>query len=111
MAKETVRKNLVDAINELTKLLEVCKDPNERFELRIKIRELFQRLDRVIVATLDSETPEFSEAVESLKALTKKAKEARAHLDKVADTINAAGEAINKVEKLVKNIAGVLAIL
>ncbi len=35
----------------------------------IKIRELFQRLDRVIVATLDSGTPECNEAITSLKAL------------------------------------------
>ena len=111
MSNETIRGNLVNAINEMTRLLEVCNDENEKFELRIKIRELFQRLDRVIVATLDSGTPEFAEAVESLKSLTAKAIEAKNDLEKVADTINKASEAIGKVEKLVKNVVGVLAIL
>lgn len=108
---ETIRVNLVNAINEMNKLLEVCNDENQKFEIRIKIRELFQRLDRVIVATLDSGTPEFAEAIESLKSLTAKAIEAKQSLDKVAETINKAAEAIGKVEKLVKNVVGVLAIL
>lgn len=111
MSNETIRENLVNAINEMTRLLEVCNDENEKFELRIKIRELFQRLDRVIVATLDSGTPDFAEAVESLKSLTAKAIEAKSDLEKVTETINKAAEAIGKVEKLVKNVVGVLAIL
>lgn len=110
MSKETIRKNLVDSINEMTHLLEVCQDSNQQFELRIKIRELFQRLDRVIVATLDSSTQEFTDAIDALKALTKKAKRAKNDLGKVAETINKAAEAVEKVEKLVKNIVGVLAI-
>lgn len=111
MSEETVRKNLVDSINEMTRLLEICEDSNQRFELRIKIRELFQRLDRVIVATLDSSTHEFKDAISALQKLTKKAKEAREDLDKVADAINKAADALGKVEKLVKNVAGVMAIL
>lgn len=111
MSDETIRKNLVDSINEMTRLLEVCQDSNQQFELRIKIRELFQRLDRVIVATLDSSSQEFKDAIDALQALTKKATEAKDDLNKVAETINKAAEAVGKVEKLVKNVAGVLAIL
>lgn len=111
MSNETIRVNLVNAINEMSKLLEVCNDENQKFELRIKIRELFQRLDRVIVATLDTGTPEFDEAIKSLKALTKKAVEAKKDVNKIAETINRAAEAIGKVEKLVKNVVGILAIL
>ncbi len=111
MSNETIRGNLVDAINEMTRLLEVCNDDNQKFDLRIKIRELFQRLDRVIVATLVSGTPEFEEAIESLKSLVAKANEAKQDLEKVNETINKATEAIGKVEKLVKNVVGVLPIL
>ncbi len=111
MSDETIRKNLVDSINEMTRLLEVCEDSNQKFELRIKIRELFQRLDRVIVAILDSSTQEFKEAIDALQALTKKATEAKSDLDKVAEAINKAAEAVLKVEKLVVNIVGILAIL
>jgi uncharacterized protein (UPF0147 family) len=109
--EQTIRGNLVDAINELSKLLEVCEDPNQCFEIRIKIRELFQRLDRVIVASLDRTTPEFDEAITALQTLTKAAVEARTKLEKVASVITKAATAVAKVEKLVKNVVGVLAIL
>jgi len=111
MSTQTIRGNLVDAINELNKLLEVCTDENQCFEIRIKIRELFQRLDRVIIATLDSSTVEFDDAIKSLQDLTKEAKTAKTKLDKVAEVINKAAIAVGKVEKLVKNVAGVLPIL
>lgn len=108
MANETVRVNLVNAINELTRLLEVCPDTNQQFEIRVRIRELFQRLDRVIVATLDSGTKEFDDAIASLKVLTESAIKAKTDLDQIAVTINNAAEAIQKVEKLVKNVSRVL---
>ena len=111
MSNETIRKNLIDAINEMTQLLEVCNDTDEKFKIRIKIRELFHELDKVIVATLDSGTVEFNEALKSLKELTREAKEAHDDLEKVAKTINKAAEAIGKVEKLVKGIVGVIAVL
>ena len=111
MSNETIRNGLVDAINEMTQLLEVCEDSNQEFDLRIKIRELFQKLDRVIVTMLDSETIEFIEALKSLKELTKKAKEAKKDLEKVTETIKKAAEAVGKVEKLVKDVSGILAIL
>ena len=111
MSDETIRKNLIDAINEMTRLLEACNDPDEKFKIRIKIRELFHELDKVIVATLDSGTDEFNEALKSLKELTKKANEARDDLEKVAEVINKAAEAVGKVEKTVKGVVGVLAIL
>lgn len=111
MSNETIRGNLVDAINELNKLLEVCNNENQKFEIRIKIRELYQRLDRAIVATLDATSTEFAEAITALKLLTGKAIEAKNDIDKVAEVIDNAAEAIGKVEKLVKNVAGVLAIL
>lgn len=111
MSNETVRGNLVDSINEMTKVLDLCQDSNECFEIKLKIRKLFQLLDRVIIATLDSTTDEFDQAIKSLQSLTLTAKAAQVDLDKVADMIKKSATAIGKVEKLVVNVAGVLAIL
>ncbi|EPJ43582.1 MAG: hypothetical protein OFPII_40740 [Osedax symbiont Rs1] len=108
MSNDTIRKHLIDAINEMSKLLELSTDSNQKFELRIKIRELFHRLDRVIIASLNPATAEFNDAIESLKELTNQAKEAQVNLGKTIGIINKATKAIQKVEKLVKNIAGVM---
>lgn len=108
---DTIRTQLVDAINTLNHLLEVCDNVNDRFEIRLKIRELFHRLDRVIIASLDPKTTEFDDALMSLKALSTQAKTSKKNLDKVAITIAKAADAINKVEKLVKNVSGVLPII
>ncbi len=111
MSNDTIRKHLIDAINEMSKLLELSTDSNQKFELRIKIRELFHRLDRVIIASLNPATAEFNDAIESLKELTNQAKEAQVNLGKTIGIINKATKAIQKVEKLVKNIAGVMVIV
>ncbi|GEM_PF-3063824 len=111
MTNETIRRHLVDAIQELTRLLEVCEESNQRFAIRIKIRELFHKLDRVIIASLNAQSPQFAEAITALKALTKEAKKARTNLNRVASTLKKATKALGKVEKLIKGVAGVLAIL
>ena len=111
MSDNTIRGNIVDAINEMTKLLDICEDENQCFEIRIKIKELFQRLDRVIVASLDSTTPDFDDAIKALQSLTKQATDAKASLDKVAAVINKAAIAIGKVEKLVSNVTGAIKFL
>jgi ABC-type transporter Mla subunit MlaD len=105
MSNEIIRKNLVDAINEMSRLLEVCEDEDQLFEIRMKIRELSLKLDRVIVAILNSETPEFKEALASLKTLTNEAREAKNDLKKTASAINKAAEALGKVEKLLKGVS------
>ena len=107
MSNKTIRKNLIDAINEMTQLLEACNDADQKFKIRIKISELFHELDKVIAATLDSETDEFNEALKSLKELTKEANKARGDLEKIEKIINKATEAIEKVEKLVKGVVGI----
>ena len=110
---DTVRGNLIDAINELSKLLDVTQDPNEQFEIRIKLRELYQRLDRVVVADLSSVTTtvKFRAAIDALKALTEAAKEAQRDVAKVSKAIRKAASAVGKVEKLVSNVAGTLPLI
>ena len=111
MSDETIRKSLVDAINEMTRLLEVCVDSNQEFALKIKIRELFQKLDRVIVTALNADTVEFEDALSALQALSIQAKEAKDDLEKVAKTLQKASDAVTKVEKLVIGVVGILAII
>jgi len=111
MSNKTIRAGLIDALNQLMRLADGCSDPNQAFELNIKIRELFQKLDRVIVARLESNTPEFEQALVSLDELTKQATVALDDASKVAATIAKAAEAVGKIEKLVVGVAGILAIL
>jgi len=111
MLNQTIRGSLVDAIDAMTRLLAVCEDPNQAFELRIKIRELFQKLDRVIVTSLDSGSEAFEQALIELEQLTTTAIAAKEDLAQVTATLEQATRALTKVEKLVKGVIGVLAIL
>ena len=111
MATRTVRSSLIDAINEMTQLLENTEDANQQFEVRLKIRELYHRLDRVIITSLVPGSNDFKQALDALAELTKQAKTAKKDLDKIPDTIKSATKAIKKVEKLVKGVSGVLKIL
>ena len=111
MATRTVRSSLIDAINEMTQLLENTEDANQQFEVRLKIRELYHRLDRVIITSLVPGSNDFKQALDALTELTKQAKTAKKDLDKIPDTIKSATKAIKKVEKLVKGVSGVLKIL
>ena len=111
MSNETIRQGLVDAINEIARLLEHCDDPNLAFELKIKKMELFHELDLVIVTTLTAGTADFNHALASLTELTAAAKAAKDDVNKIAVTINKAAEAVGRVAKLVKGVVGVLAIL
>ena len=86
-------------------------DANQQFEVRLKIRELYHRLDRVIISTLVSGSDDFKAAIEALDDLTKQAKAAKKEIDKIPETIKSATKAIKKVEKLVKGVTGVLKIL
>jgi hypothetical protein len=110
MSDETVRGNIVNAINALTHLLEFCADSNQQFEIRVRIRELFCHLDRLIVAVLDSGTREFADTIASLQALTETAIKAKDELDTVTETLKKASEAVGRVEMLVRNVSGVLKI-
>lgn len=111
MASKTVRSSLIDAINEMTQLLEKADDANQQFEIRLKIRELYHKLDRVIISTLTYGSDDFIAAIEAIDELTKQAKSAKKSIDKIPETIKSANKAIKKVEKLVKGVVGVLKIV
>lgn len=111
MPNNTIRVGLIDSINQLMRLADVYGDPNQVFELNIKIRELFHKLDRVIVSTLERTSPEFEDALTTLDAPTVQAQEAMDDASRVAATISKAADAVAKVEKLVIGVVGILAIL
>lgn len=110
MSNETdiIRNNLLDAINELTGLLEVCTDADQQFALRIKIRDLSRQLDQVTVAALDGGSPAFIAAIASIQTLTEQAKTAKEDLQRVAETINKAAQVLASIETLVKNAVGLM---
>lgn len=103
--EEPLREELVNSIGEMSALLEVCENPAEKFELRRQVRELFQVLDTVTIESLDSTSPEFREALTSLKSLTSEAKEAKSDLDRIVCATDKAAKALGKLEKLGKNVA------
>ncbi|MDW6005427.1 hypothetical protein [Vibrio mangrovi] len=108
MSNETIRTNLVDALNEMNKLLEVCEDEDQQYEIRIQCKTLFQQLDRVIVATLDAGAAEYKDALSALKDLTSLAVEGKKDLEKMYKVIEKAADVIEKVEKLVKHVTRLL---
>ena len=103
----TIRGELVDAINELRQLLFVTTG-TEQMQIRQRIQELLRLLDRVIAASLDPTTKAFKDALKSLQGLTQQTKKAKQDVEKVAGTIQKAADAIAKVENLVTNVAGFL---
>jgi len=107
---KTIRLGLVDAINQMMRLSDVCDDPDHKFEINLKVRALFKILDRVIVTTLQTTDADFEQALLALDALTQQANSATASLTMVAETITKAADAIGKIEKLVAGVVGILAI-
>lgn len=105
MSNEVIRKKLIESINEITELLEACDDSSQEFELRMKLRTLFQQLNAITLVTLDAKSTEFNEAVASLNKLTESANEAKKDLGKVAQTLNKADKVVGKIEKLIKSVA------
>jgi hypothetical protein len=100
---ETLRGNISDTVNELNKLLLKTTDSEEEKELR-KLRKIYFALwEEVIKQEIDNRTPEFKEAVDSLKAAHDAAVQAKEELQKIPEVINravAAGKAVDKIVKL-----------
>ena len=106
---ETLRQNLVDAINELNKLILATED--EEIERQIRwMRKLYvQLLEEVIKQEIASNTVEFQAAIEGLQAAKKAAVEAKEDIEKVAKAIERAVQAAKAVDKVVGLGIGLLA--
>jgi|GEM_PF-1463781 len=100
--EDTLRKNLIDTINELNKLLYLSISDEEISKLRKKRKLCFILLEEVIEQEISSESEEFKEAVLALKQAAKTAKEAKKDIQKIALTLEKISKATKKVEKIVK---------
>lgn len=98
---ETLRKNIVDTVNELNKLLLKAEDDGERRDIR-SLRKLFMlQLEEVIKKELDANAAEFQSAIASLQEAKNAAVDAKADIDAIADAINRAVAAARAVDKVV----------
>ena len=105
----TLREGLVNAINELNKLLLETSDPGERKEIRNLRRIYVTLIEEVVRITISRRTNAFREAAESLEEARKAAVAAKRDIKKIADAIDKAASAAAAVNKVVKFGIGVLA--
>lgn len=99
---ETLRANIGDAVNELNKLLRKTTDAEEEQRIRKLRRIYFALWEEVIEQEIDSRTPEFEQAIDSLKLARDAAVEAKEDLEKIPEAINRAVAAAKAVDKIVK---------
>lgn len=99
---ETLRGNISDTVNELNKLLRETTDPEEEQKIRKLRRIYFALWEEVIEQEIDSRTPEFKEAIDSLKIARDAAIEAKEDIQKVAEAIDRAVSAAKAVDRIVK---------
>lgn len=106
-------KAVIGQINELNKILKTDIDNNQKFEIKKRKYELFHQLDRIVEADFSStkSTPAFKQALAAVKDATKSAKDAKKDISKVTKALEDTTEAIGKIEKLVKGVVGVMAVL
>ncbi len=105
---KTLRRSIVDAINELNKLLSLTKDEEQKQAIYKLKRILYTLLDEVIKQDLSNNTPLFQDALESLKEATEVSKKAIKDLEKVVDAINKTALAAKAVDKVVNLGIGLL---
>jgi hypothetical protein len=99
---ETLHGNISDTVNELNKLLRETTDPEEEQKIRKLRRIYFALWEEVIEQEIDSRTPEFKEAIDSLKIARDAAIEAKEDIQKVAEAIDRAVSAAKAVDRIVK---------
>jgi len=99
---ETLRGTISDTVNELNKLLREITDPGEEQKIRKLRRIYFALWEEVIEQEIDSRTPEFKEAIDSLKIARDAAIEAKEDIQKVAEAIDRAVSAAKAVDRIVK---------
>jgi hypothetical protein len=99
---ETLHGNISDTVNELNKLLRETTDAEEEQKIRKLRRIYFALWEEVIEQEIDSRTPEFKEAIDSLKIARDAAIEAKEDIQKVAEAIDRAVSAAKAVDRIVK---------
>jgi len=100
--ENTLRKNLIDTINELNKLLYLSITDEQIANLRKKRKLCFVLLEEVIEQEISDETDEFKEAIVALQEATSQAKEVKNDIEKISKAISKISKATKQVEKIVK---------
>lgn len=98
----TIRVNLVNLLNEFSKLLILTNDEAEEKTIRKNRRVLFVLLEEVVKQEIDANTMQFREAIFALQEARKKVEEAKADIHKIVDAIKFAVLAAKSVDKIVK---------
>jgi len=99
---DTLRGTISDAVNDLNKLLLQNLDDSQEKSIRSLRDAYFQLWQEVILQEIDNSTPEFSSAVESLKAVMQMSADAQKDIKKVTKVIEVANSAAKAVDKIVK---------
>ncbi|MCL5421129.1 MAG: hypothetical protein M1461_01465 [Nitrospirae bacterium] len=105
---ETLRGHISDLVNVLNKLRNNTTDPEQQEQLQKILRVLFMLWEEVIRQTLDSTTPLYKAALQSLSEAEKTAGEAIADIKKIADAIRDAVKAAKAVDAVVGVIGPIL---
>jgi len=104
----TLRGNISDLVNTLNKLRNNIGDPVQQEQLQKILRILFMLWEEVIRQTIDSNTPSYKAALQSLTDAEKAASEAIDDAKKVAETINTAVKAAKAVDAVIGIIGPIL---
>ena len=98
---ETLRGNISDLVNILNKLRNNIGDPAEQEQIQKILRFLFMLWEEIIRQTLDSTTPAYKAALQSLGEAEQTATDALNGIAKTADAIKVAVKAAKAVDAVV----------
>lgn len=105
----TVRQSIVDAINELNKVLPIIANEPAQFPMLMLQRSRLQRqLVLVLSDTLTGSEADLSDALASLKEATQSAKEAQEDIARVDHMLGKMTKAIKAVGKVIKGVSEVV---
>ncbi|OLQ88042.1 hypothetical protein BIY22_07675 [Vibrio panuliri] len=105
----TVRQSIVDAINELNKVLPVIANDQAQFSMLMLQRSRLQRqLVLVLSDTLTGNDTDLSDALSALQEATDSAKEAQTDIANVNRMLGKMSKAIKAVGKVIKGISEVV---
>ncbi|GAB2664122.1 hypothetical protein [Vibrio panuliri] len=105
----TVRQSIVDAINELNKVLPVIANDQAQFSMLMLQRSRLQRqLVLVLSDTLTGSDTDLSDALSALQEATDSAKEAQTDIANVNRMLGKMSKAIKAVGKVIKGISEVV---
>ncbi len=104
----TIRENLVNAINDLNKLLLITETDAQRAQIRIDRLSLYRQLEDVIFAELNHQDEDVKAALEEVESLAGLADEAKRDIQKIEKLFKKVAKAVKAIEKAVKAAGKIL---